>query len=68
VGYSNCSAETRIGDWQKKSREKYTLLAEFPTKFPKYLEHMVHEYFKSKRVVYTDPRGKERIEWFLVAS
>jgi len=29
---------------------------------------MVHQYFIGKRVVYTDQKNKERIEWFLVES
>jgi len=41
---------------------------EFPTQYPKYLEYMVHQYFIGKRVVYTDQKNKERIEWFLVES
>ena len=68
VGYSYDSAKTRVEKQEVDNGDWYTIIAEFPTKYPKYVEYMVHEFFKHKRVVYQDPKKKKHIEWFLVKS
>ena len=59
------SAKERVEEWVIISGEPYSLLGQFETQYPIYLEYMAHEWLKNERRVYTDPKNiKKRIEWF----
>ena len=55
------SAKERVEEWVIISGEPYSLLGQFETQYPIYLEYMAHEWLKEERRLYLDKNNKPRI-------